>query len=122
MIQKIEGLKTSGSTGARGRLVDTHAVQHGCSILCFDAENVYFHAEEYEDVYCWPPKEWVQRYHGRVEKPWWKLKRQLHGRRKAAKKFNEFVVTATDGLGIKQCPEQPSLFRRPGTTLIFECH
>ena len=22
----------------------------------------------------------------------------------------------------EQCPEQPSLFRRPGTTLIFECH
>ena len=41
---------------------------------------------------------------------------------KAAKKFNEFVVTATVGLGIKQCPEQPSLFRRPGTRLIFECH
>ena len=37
------------------------------------------------------------------------------------KKFNEFVVTATDGLGI-ECPEQPSLFRRPGTTLIVECH
>ena len=54
--------------------------------------------------------------------PWWKLKRQLYGRRKAATKFNEFVVTATDGLGIEQCPEQPSLFRRQGTTLIFECH
>ena len=66
----------------------------------------------------------VQRYHargGRVENPWWKPKRQVYGRRKAAKKFNEFVVTATDGLGIEQCPEQPSLFRRPGTTLIFEC-
>ena len=50
------------------------------------------------------------------------LKRQLYGRRKAAKKFNEFVVTATDGLGIEQCPEHPPLFRRRGTTLIFECH
>ena len=92
---------------------------------CLDAENAYFHAEEDEDVYCWPPKEWVQRYHARgrrVENPWWKLKRQLHGRRKAAKKFNEFVVTATDGLGLEQCPEQPSLFRRPRSTLIFKCH
>ena len=43
-----------------------------------------------------------------MESPWWELKRQLHGRRKAAKKFNEFVVTATDGLGIEQCPAQPS--------------
>ena len=74
---------------------------------------------------CWPPKEWVRRYHargGRVENPWWKLKRHLYGRRKAAKKFNEFVVAATHGLGIEQCTEQQSLFRRPGTTLIFECH
>ena len=53
---------------------------------------------------------------------WWKLKRQVYGRRKTAKKFNEFVVAATDGLCIEQCLWQPSLFRRPGTTLIFECH
>ena len=52
----------------------------------------------------------------------WKLKRQLYGRRKAAKKFHEFVMSATVGLGVEHCPEQPSLFRRPGTTLIFECH
>ena len=50
------------------------------------------------------------------------MKRQLYGRRKAAKKFNEFVVAAADGLGIEQCPEQPSRFRRPRTTLVFECH
>ena len=57
-----------------------------------------------------------------MENPWWKLKRQLCGRRKAAKKFNEFVISATVGFGIEKCPEQPSLFRGPGTTLIFECH
>ena len=39
-----------------------------------------------------------------MENPWWKLKRQLYGRRKAAKKFNQLVVTATDGLGLEQCP------------------
>ena len=50
------------------------------------------------------------------------MKKQLSARRKAAKKFNEFVVSATVGLGLEQCPEQPSLFRRPGTTLIFELH
>ena len=98
---EMEGLYTSGSTAATGRLVDMHAVQHEHSILCLDAENAHFHAEEDEDVYYWPPKEWVQRYHargGRVENPWWQLKRHLYGRRKAAKKFNEFVVTATDGV------------------------
>ena len=71
-IQKWKGStpQASGITAATGRLVDMHAVQHGYSILSLDAENAYFHAEEDEDVYCWPPKEWVQRYHargGRVE-------------------------------------------------------
>ena len=49
-----------------------------------------------------------------MENPWWKLKRQLLGRRKASKKFNEFVVSATVGqnLGLEQCPDQPSLFPR----------
>ena len=76
----MEGVYNSSSTATRRRLVDMHAVQHGYSILCLDAENAYFHAEEDEEVCCWPPKEWVQRYHargGRVENPWWKLKRQL---------------------------------------------
>ena len=31
-------------------------------------------------------------------------------------------MAATDGLGIEQCPEQPSLFRRPRRSLIFERH
>ena len=59
---------------------------------------------------------------GRVENPWCKLRKQRYGRRKVAKKFNEFVVSATVGLGLEQCLGQPSLFWRPGTTLIFEFH
>ena len=62
---EMEGLYTSGSTAATGRLVDMHAVQHGFSNLWLDAENAHFHAEEDEDVHCWPPKEWMQRYHAR---------------------------------------------------------
>ena len=80
------------------------AVQRGYSILCLDAENAYFHAEETEKSAGWPPKGWGKRYHargGRAEKPWWKMKKQLYGRRKAAKKFNEFVVSATVGLGLE---------------------
>ena len=57
---EMEGLYTSGSTSATGRLVDVQAVQHGYSILCLHAENAYFHAEQDEGVYCWPPREWVQ--------------------------------------------------------------
>ena len=59
------GLDTSGSKAATGKLVDMHAVQHGHSILCLDAENAYFHAQDEEEVYCCPPKEWVKRYHAR---------------------------------------------------------
>ena len=40
-------------------------MQYGYSILCLDSENAYFHAEEDEEVYCWPPKEWVKMYHVR---------------------------------------------------------
>ena len=42
--------------------------------------------------------------------------------RKEEEKFNQFVVTATDGLGLEQCSHQPSFFRRPGTTLLFDLH
>ena len=86
--------------------MDVRAVQHGKSILCLDAENAHFHAEEDEE-HCWPPNEWVKMYHatgGRVENPWWVLQRQLYGRRNATKKFNHFVVTANDGIGLEQMP------------------
>ena len=85
---ETEGLYTSGSAAATGRLVDVHVVQHGYSILCFDAENAYFHAEGDEEVYWSLPKGKMRR------------------------NFNEFVVSATVGLGREHCPEQPSLFRR----------
>ena len=31
-------------------------------------------------------------------------------------------MSAAIDLGLEQCPEQPSLFRRPGTKLVFELH
>ena len=40
----------------------------------------------------------------------------------SCKKFNEFVVTATDCIGTEQCREQPSRLRRPRTAVIFECY
>ena len=95
--------------------------QHGYSILCLGTSvprktaksTVGLQKNGSRDI-----------FHARwsSENPGWKLKKQLYGRRKAAKKFNEFVVSATVGLGFKQCPEQPTLIRRPGTTLIFELH
>ena len=68
MFQKVtsgDAGSWPGRTSATGRLVDMHAVQYGYSILCLDSENAYFHAEEDEEVYCWPPKEWVKMYHVR---------------------------------------------------------
>ena len=75
------------SSAVTGRLVDMHVVHLGYSIQCIVAENAYFFAQEDEEVYCWLPKEWVNMCYargGRVENLWWKLKRQLYGRRKAA--------------------------------------
>ena len=76
MIRKWKG---STPQAARPRQVDWWTCMQ---------ENAYFHAEEDEEVYCWPPEESAKRYHargGRVKNPWWKLKKQLYGRRKAAK-------------------------------------
>ena len=51
-----------------------------------------------------------------MENPWWMPKRQLYGRRKAAKKFNQLVATATDGLG-EQCPG--NILARIWTSWVF---
>ena len=100
---EMVGLYTSSSTSATSRLVDVHAVQYRYSILCLDAENVYFHAEEDEEVYCWPPKEWVKRHHargGRVGESLVEVEETaLRETESCDEVGNEFVVAATDGLG-----------------------
>ncbi|CAK0896486.1 unnamed protein product, partial [Prorocentrum cordatum] len=121
----LEGLFKAGATSSTGRLIDQHAVQHGYNTMVLDAQNAYFHADEDEEVYVDPPVEWVKRNHargGKIGRPWWKMKKQLYGKRKASKKFNQYVTDQTKMLGIDQCPEQPSTFRRPGSTLVFEVH
>ena len=45
-----------------------------------------------EEVYCWPQKERSHARGGRVENPWWKLKKKLYGRRKCRG-------------GVEQCPD-----------------
>eukprot|EP00959_Pyramimonas_sp_CCMP1952_P316718 6629359-Pyramimonas_sp.AAC.1 len=62
---ELEGLFTAGATSSTGRLIGQSAAQHGYNTIVSDAQNVYFHATEDEEVDSDPPAEWVKRYHAR---------------------------------------------------------
>eukprot|EP00972_Heterocapsa_arctica_P014867 2190162-Heterocapsa_arctica.AAC.1 len=62
--------------------------------MIIDAKNAYFHGEETELVAVEPPDEWLEKWINDGGDPdvVWKLRRQLYGRRKASKVFNEYVA------------------------------
>eukprot|EP00972_Heterocapsa_arctica_P105488 15543541-Heterocapsa_arctica.AAC.1 len=62
--------------------------------MIIDAKNAYFHGEEDELVAVEPPDEWLEKcvQDGGDEDVVWKLVKQLYGRRKASKVFNEYVA------------------------------
>ena len=96
----LQGYKCS--TASTSRLVDMHAVQGGyVHPVPGCRERILPCRGRRGNLLLASPGTWVKRYHargGRVEHCWWKLTRQLYGKRKAAKKFAEFIVTAELGL------------------------
>ena len=90
---------------------------HGCSFLCLVERTRTSMQRKTRKSTAGHPKNGSRGI--TPEEDEWRI---LGGRRQAAKKFHEFVVSATVGLGLEQCPGQPSLFRRPATALIFELH
>eukprot|EP00959_Pyramimonas_sp_CCMP1952_P151581 3171404-Pyramimonas_sp.AAC.2 len=98
---ELEGLLITGATSSARRLIDQHAVQHGYTTMVLRPERL---------LPCGGGRGGLRGSASRVgqyiqyRRPWWKMKNQLYGKRKASRKFNQYVVDKTSELGIGQCP------------------
>lgn len=51
-----------------------------------------------------------------------RMLKQLYGRRRASKKFNEFVADVLTKCGMESSVDAPSVYMFPGTALVLEVH
>ena len=92
--------------------------------MIIDAKNAYFHAEEDELVAVDPPEEWLEEWvaTGGDPRVMWKLLRQLYGRRKASKKFSEYVANIMRDIGMVQCEFLPQFYFHSEKKVYVELH
>lgn len=124
MDPNMEGVYTPASGNSTSRVIDAIAVKKKQKGMIGDAPNACFHAEETEESYVEPPEEWLQRKrdNGRDDDVKWRRKKQLYGRRKASKAFNECMVKQLTKLGFKQDEAAPYFFTHDEKEIDIELH
>ena len=76
-------------------------------------------------MWVWPPEEWFDRRRaaGLSVTVGWQLKKQLYGRRKGVRKFNDYVAeAATTKWNMVQCVAQPSFYVSLADPIAMELH
>ena len=104
---------TPASEQPTARIIDLIMVKRGWPAVVIDAVCAYFQAEEDENVFTEPPREWLQKMKAEGDHTdyVWKLVRQLYGRRGASSAFQQLVekILVKD-LGFSQCPVVPCIY------------
>ena len=89
---------------------------------CTDAYN---QAPELDDVVVEPPEEYLNRLRaaGMSTDIWWKLQKQLPGRRQAGQRWvDHFTSAIVDKLGFTRCVSAPQFFWNPDRQVGMEVH
>jgi len=89
-----------------------------------DLVGAYYQVEQDEEIYAYPPKEWVDKRRSKGEETHvvWRLVKQLPGQRAAGNRFLHMVTDRLGKLGWIQCPEFPNYYRKPETRLVIDTH
>ncbi len=110
------------SDASLSRVVELHAAKKGYATTVFDVGCAFIHASEEEFVCAKPPDEWVQEDPERRTGKLWRLRKQLYGRRKAPKAWQQHFTAITAELGFIQHGGQPSIFYRPTDDIVMDVH
>ena len=90
-----------------------------------DRTDAFHQAPELEDVVVKPPEEYMNRLRasGMCTNIWWKLQKQLPGRRQAGQRWvDHFTSALVDKLGFTRCVSAPQFFRNPDRQVGMEVH
>ena len=90
-----------------------------------DCTDAYHQAPELDDVVVEPPEEYLNllRAAGMSADIWWKLQKQLQGRREAGQRWvDHFTSALVDKLGFMRCVSAPQFFWNPDRQVGMEVH
>ncbi|CAK0865232.1 unnamed protein product [Prorocentrum cordatum] len=120
-----DDLFTPGSAPISNRLIDFVALKRGFEVMTLDATGAFYRAPEHEDVVVDPPQEYLDRLQaeGKSTDIYWKLKRQLLGRRTAAPGWVEHMAgILMDETRLARCEMAPQFFYNSETEVVVELH
>ncbi|CAK0808372.1 unnamed protein product [Prorocentrum cordatum] len=120
-----DDLFTPGSAPISNRLIDFAALKRGFEVMALDATGAFYRAPEHEDVVVDPPQEYLGRLQaeGKSTDIYWKLKRQLPGRRTAAPGWVEHMAGTLMGeMRMARCEVAPQFFYNSETEVVVELH
>jgi hypothetical protein len=99
-------------------------VKKGQPTFIAEVSNALFHAAEDEEVYVQPPGERVEAHAASGGDVYvvWRLRRQLHGRRRAGQAWLDHAATVLRDLGFSRCPAAPCFFVDKARGFAIELH
>ncbi|CAK0835553.1 unnamed protein product [Prorocentrum cordatum] len=120
-----DDLFTPGSAPISNRLIDFVALKRGFEVMTLDATDAFYQAPEHEDAVVDPPQEYLDMLQAECRSTdiYWRLKKQLPGRRKAAPGWVEHMAgILADEMPMARCEVAPQFFYNSETEVVVELH
>ena len=118
-----DDLFAPGASYCTGRIVDILSLKRRVPTFTLDCTDAL--AREPDDVVVEPPEEYLNRFRaaGKSTNIWWKLQKQLPGRRQAGQRWVDNLTSAlVDKLGFTRCVSAPQFFWNPERQVGMEVH
>ena len=120
-----DDLFAPGASYCTGRIVDILSLRRRVPTFTLDCTDAFRQAPEPDDVVVEPPEENLNRLRaaGKSTNIWWKLQKQLLGRRQAGQRWvDHFTSALMDKLGFTRCVRAPQFFWKTETQVGTEVH
>ena len=120
-----EDLFAPGASYCAGRMVVILSLKRRVPTFTLDCTDAFHQALELDDVVAEPPEEYLNRLRasGMCTNIWWKLEKQLPGRRLAGQRWvDHFTSAQVDKLGFMRCVSAPQFFWTPERQVEMEVH
>ena len=117
--------KTCSPQELETALGDILSLKRRVPTFTLDCTDAFHQAPEPDDVVVEPPEEYLNRLRaaGMCTNIWWKLQKQLLGRRQAGQRWVDHSTSAlVDKLGFTRCVSAPQFFWNPDRQVVMEVH
>ena len=108
-----EDLFAPGASYCTGRIVDILSLKRRVPTFTLDCTDAFHQAPELDDMVVEPPEEYLYRLRaaGQCTEIWWKLQKQLPGRRQPGQRWvDHFTFALVDKLGLTRVCECTTFF------------